>query len=79
VALELNAPDNFYTYAVLAMSHAQLGQLEPARRAVEQMLALKPDYVEIARDLHGKWIQPDLVEKLMDGLRKAGVEIPPED
>ncbi len=39
------------------------------------MLALKPDYGKVARQLHGKWIQPELVEQLMDGLRKAGLEI----
>ena len=36
------------------------------------MLALKPNYAEVARELHGRWIEPDLVEHLMDGLRKAG-------
>ena len=39
------------------------------------MLALKPNYAEVARELHGRWIDPDLVEQLMDGLRKAGLEI----
>ncbi|PYS69004.1 MAG: hypothetical protein DMF69_18345, partial [Acidobacteria bacterium] len=39
------------------------------------MLVLKPDYAVVARELHGKWIEPDLVERLMDGLRKAGLEI----
>ena len=42
------------------------------------MLAIKRDYGKVARQLHGKWIQPDLVEKLMDGLRKAGLEIADE-
>jgi adenylate cyclase len=75
LALRLNAPKNFYTHAVLAMCHAQLGQMAAARKSVDEMLALKPDYAEVARDLHAKWILPELVEKLMDGLRKAGVEI----
>ena len=39
------------------------------------MLALKPNYAEVARELHGRWIEPDLVEQLMDGLRKAGLKI----
>jgi hypothetical protein len=52
--------------------------MEEARKALRDMLALKPNYAEVARELHGRWIQPDLVEKLMDGLRKAGMEIPPE-
>jgi len=75
LALKLNAPDNFYTHAVLAMCYAQLGQMEAARKAIRDLLALKPDYPQIARQLHAKWIQPDLVEELMEGLRKAGLVV----
>jgi len=76
IALKLNAPDNFYTHAVLAMCYAQLGHIEAAHKSLRDILALKPDYAIVARELHGKWIEPDLVEQLMDGLRKAGLEIP---
>ena len=76
VALHLNAPKNYYTHAVLAICYAQLGQMEEARKALQDMLSLKPNYAEVARELHGRWIEPDLVEQLMDGLRKAGLEIP---
>ena len=75
----LNAPQNYYTHAVLAMCYAQLGQTEEARKALRDMLALKPNYAEVARELHGRWIDPDLVEQLMDGLRKAGLEIAPAE
>jgi TolB-like protein len=75
LAFQLNAPQNYYTHAVLAMCYAQLGRMEEARKALGDMLALKPNYAEVARELHGRWIQPDLVEQLMDGLRKAGLEI----
>ncbi len=75
VALRLNAPQNYYTHAVLAMCYAQLGQMKEARKALADMLALKPNYAQVARELHGRWIEPDLVEQLMDGLRKAGLEI----
>lgn len=76
VALQLNAPKNYYTHAVLAICYAQLGQMQEARKALRDMLALKPNYAQVARELHGRWIEPDLVEQLMDGLRKAGLEIP---
>ncbi|MGB5891193.1 MAG: protein kinase, partial [Thermoanaerobaculia bacterium] len=75
LALKLNTPDSFYQHAVLAMCYAQLGEMDSAHKSLKDMLALKPDYGKVARQLHGKWIQPDLVEKLMDGLRKAGLEI----
>ncbi len=79
LAFQLNAPQNYYTHAVVAMCHAQLGRMEEARSALREMLSLKPNYAEVARELHGRWIQPDLVEHLMDGLRKAGLEIPAKD
>jgi pentatricopeptide repeat protein len=77
IALQLNAPQNYYTHAVLAICYAQLGRMEEARKAVRDMLALKPNYAEVARELHGRWIEPDLVEQLMDGLRRAGLQIEP--
>jgi len=75
LALKLNTPDNFYQHAVLAMCYAQLGEMDAAHKALRQTLSLKPDYGKVARQLHGKWIQPELVEQLMEGLRKAGLEI----
>jgi TolB-like protein len=75
LALRLNTPNNFYQHAVLAMCYAQLGEMDAAHKSLQDMLAIKPDYGKVARQLHGKWIQPDLVEQLMDGLRKAGLEI----
>jgi hypothetical protein len=37
------------------------------------VLALKPDFAEVARDQFGKWYLPQLVEQLIDGLGKAGL------
>ena len=51
--------------------------MKPARKALRDLLALKSDYAEVAQELHGRWIQPDLVEHLMQGLRKAGLDVPP--
>ncbi len=79
LALKLNTPGSFYQHAVLTMCYAQLGEMDSAHKSLRAMLALKPDYGQVARQLHGKWIQPDLVERLMDGLRKAGLEIAEED
>ena len=58
LAFQLNAPQNYYTHAVLAMCYAQLGRMEEARKALRDMLSLKPNYAEVARELHGRWIQP---------------------
>ncbi|HET9261564.1 MAG TPA: hypothetical protein VFO14_00845 [Vicinamibacterales bacterium] len=46
---------------------------------LRDLLALRPDFAEIARDQFAKWYLPDLVEQLIDGLRKAGLDIPAPD
>jgi hypothetical protein len=62
---------------VIAAAYAQLGQLDAARPAVQQLLAIKPDFVESARADSEKWFGPcDLVEHFLDGLRKAGLDVP---
>ena len=48
-----------------------------AGEALREVLALKPDFAEGARDQFGKWYLPQLFEQLIDGLRKAGLEVPP--
>ena len=76
VALKINMPDFFWTNVVTAAAYGQLGEREAAGKALRELLALKPDFAVIAREEPGKWFDPELVEHLMDGLRKAGLPIP---
>jgi len=39
------------------------------------VLSLKPDFRQIAREEFAKWYPSDLVERLIEGLRKAGLDI----
>jgi TolB-like protein/cytochrome c-type biogenesis protein CcmH/NrfG len=79
-ALKINLPGNFYTHAVIAAAYGQLGMREEARKALQELLAIRPDFAKTAREEHGRWF-PDLafVEHLLDGLRKAGLEIAREE
>jgi hypothetical protein len=43
---------------------------------LSQLIALRPDAAQSVRLELGKWYQPDLVEHWIEGLRKAGLEIP---
>jgi hypothetical protein len=70
-------PGQYYSHALFAAVYGQLGDLETAREEVRQVLALRPDFAEIAREQFGRWYLPDLVERLIDGLRKAGLDVPP--
>jgi TolB-like protein/Tfp pilus assembly protein PilF len=79
VALKINMPGDFYVSAVIAAAYGQLGELEAARTALLQLLAMKPDFAATAREDCEKWFGAgELVEHFLDGLRKAGLEIADE-
>ena len=71
-----NMPGFFYVQAALAAALGQLGQREAAHKAAKELLALRPDFAAVARRLYAKWYEPQDIEHLVDGLRKAGLEIP---
>ena len=80
VALKINMPGNFYVSAVIAAAYGQLGELEAARTALVQLLAMKPNFAATAREEFEKWFgSGELVEHFLDGLRKAGLEIAAEE
>jgi len=74
IALKIHMPGFWRTNLALAAAYGQLGEGEAAGKALRQMLALRPDFAVVARQELGKWWDPDLVEHLMEGLRKAGLE-----
>ena len=74
-AVKANSPDVFWIHLILAAARGQLGEREDAREALDALLNQKPEFARSGRGLLGKWFQPDLVERLMDGLHKAGLEL----
>ena len=76
-ALNLNLPGHLGMHMVLAAAYGQLGEREAAGRALRNLLAVRPDFASIARGLMSQWWTPEYSEQLIDGLRKAGLEIAP--
>ena len=76
-ALKVNMPGFWRTHLALATAYGQLGEREAARRAVRDLIAIRPDFAAVAREELGKWWAPELVEHLIDGLRNTGLEIAP--
>jgi non-specific serine/threonine protein kinase len=74
-ALKINLPNFFSTHAALAAVYGQLGDRKAASEALRELLVLRPDFAITARDNLGRWYPSELVEHLLDGLRKAGLEI----
>ena len=73
--LALNLPGYYHSHAARAAALGQLGQREAGQKAVRELLALRPDFGVMARKDYSKWYRPEQVEHLIDGLRKAGLEI----
>ena len=73
-AIRINLPGVPLVDVALAATHGQLGQLKPAGDALRNLLAARPDYARIARVELGKWFDREIVEHLIDGLRKAGLD-----
>ena len=78
LAVRFNMPGFFHAPALRAAALGQLGQREAGQQAVQELLALRPDFATSVRRDYGKWWNSKTVEHLIDGLRKAGLEIAPE-
>ena len=76
-ALRIQMPGYFWTPLVCAAAFGQLGEAPAAHKALQELLAIRPEFATAAREELEKWFEPDLVEHFLDGLRKAGLEIVP--
>jgi len=70
----MNMPGAWLTKATTTAPHGQLGDVEAGRKGVQELLALMPDFALRGREELSKWYLPDLVDSLMEGLQKAGLE-----
>jgi serine/threonine-protein kinase len=83
-ALRVNIPNDFFSQAALLAAYGQLGDRDAARHALRQLVTVKPDIGAVAREQLGRWVcEPAVLEHLLDGLRKAGLDVaaahPPSD
>jgi TolB-like protein len=75
VMLKIDMPGFWRSNFAFAAIYGQLGEQEKSRDAVRALLALRPDFATTAREELAKWWDPELVEHMMEGLRKAGLGI----
>ena len=76
-ALKVNLPGHWGAHIATAAAWGQLGQRDAAETAVGELLKLRPDFAASARRDLAKWWDSTYVERLIDGLRKAGLEVAP--
>jgi tetratricopeptide (TPR) repeat protein len=74
-AHKVNMPGFWRTHFVFATAYGQPGEQEAAGKAIRELLEVRPDFPAVARRELAQWWDPQLVEHLIEGLRKAGLEI----
>jgi TolB-like protein len=72
----INMPNYYHVPAIRAAALGQLGRKEEAQNALRDVLALRPDFAASVRQEYAKWYSPEQVEPILEGLRKAGLNIP---
>jgi len=78
-ANRVDVPGLFWPYLVMASACGHLGRHAEAKAAVRDLLALDPEFAAHARSNVGTWhFASGLMDPILDGLRKAGLKIPPE-
>jgi TolB-like protein len=71
---KVNLPGHWGLHAAKAACFGNLGESAAAKRSLEKLLELRPDFAATARRQMEKWWEPDYVERFLDGLRKAGLD-----
>ena len=78
VGLKINLPNNYVIQAALTATYGMLGEQQKAAQALSNLIKLRPNYPEDPRaPFRIRAMEPQLIEGLMEGLRKAGMEVPP--
>lgn len=79
MALKMNLPGNYMVQASLTAAYAMNGEQDKAEKTLKHLLELRPDYPEDPRaPFRARGMPRELVEGLMEGLRRAGLDVKPE-
>ncbi len=76
-ATRVNMPAYVFAQAALVAAQGQCGGPAAAQPALQHLRHLKPDIALTVRGEFEKWfVETELVEHLLEGLRKAGLDVP---
>ncbi|MEO3431041.1 tetratricopeptide repeat protein [Pelagibius sp. CAU 1746] len=79
VAVKMNLPGNYMVQASLTAAYAMNGEQAKAEQALAHLLKIRPDYPADPRaPFRSRGMPEELIEGLMEGLRKAGLDVPPQ-
>ncbi|HEY9344486.1 MAG TPA: hypothetical protein VIQ53_04190 [Inquilinus sp.] len=75
-ALKIDPPNNRFTQIARATAYAKLGRSEEAA-AIKLLLKADPGYGDrVVADLQARNVAPEIIQALVGGLRKAGLDVP---
>ena len=80
MALKMNLPNNYMVQASLTAAYAMNGEQEKAEQTLAHLLELRPDYADDPRaPFRSRGMPKELIDGLMQGLRRAGLEVKPAE
>jgi TolB-like protein/DNA-binding winged helix-turn-helix (wHTH) protein/tetratricopeptide (TPR) repeat protein len=74
IGIRIHMPQFWRTNVALAAAYGQLGDLENAQRYLYALQTARPSFAVNAREELSKWWDTTLVNHLLDGLCKAGLQ-----
>ncbi|HSF19511.1 MAG TPA: protein kinase [Vicinamibacteria bacterium] len=75
-ARKVNLPGHWAEHMMIAAACGQLGEREAASKALSTVLRMRPGVAATVRQDIEKWWEPAYVERIIDGWRKAGLDVP---
>jgi adenylate cyclase len=77
-AQRIGTPELVYTHVVLAMIYGQTGSRDDTTNEVNEILRLYPNFGDKAMfEFERRNIDPAIIARMVDGLRKAGLDVAP--
>ena len=74
-ALKFNFPNLFWDPVIRAAALSQLGRIDDANSAIQQLLEIEPNFETQGRFLIRRYVKVErIADKVIEGLRKAGME-----
>lgn len=75
-ALKFNFPGLFIDPMIRAAALGKLGEQKEAKKAIDQLIKMVPDFGHRAKQLIGRYIKVnDVINSIVDGLQNAGLNI----
>jgi serine/threonine protein kinase/tetratricopeptide (TPR) repeat protein len=78
-AVKINMPGLWTAQLTLATVYSRLGETARARSAVQDLLAIRPNFAAQVQEELAKLWQPELANQVLADLRTAGLDIPDKD